>query len=210
MLARQALSERERCFGLVCVVKLVTFTEWDAGWLMHYEVGNECGLQITFYYSNTHTKMQIDGMQCWAAYLFDAVVNSHWFTPTWNAVKALLSSKPFPASSHRVSYSINRLRSQVTATPPTCEVSSVQRGKVRTCVVIKCLMLWTVGLKATHAYFLCSPLHLMLQLQFKITSTQACSYMHKLNLIGLRCVVKLCTLFYSHYQWLCRRNSGTN
>lgn len=40
------------------------------------EVGKEFGLQITFYYGNTHRKMQIDGKQYRAPYLFDVVVNS--------------------------------------------------------------------------------------------------------------------------------------
>lgn len=43
---------------------------------MHYMKSD--GVQITFYYSNTHTKMQMDGVQYRAPYLFDAAVNFPW------------------------------------------------------------------------------------------------------------------------------------
>lgn len=67
---------RDWC-GLVCVIKPLTFTQWDTGWLMHYEVRKEY-LQITFYCGNTHMGVQIDGVRHRAPYLFDAAVNSLW------------------------------------------------------------------------------------------------------------------------------------
>lgn len=35
---------------------LVTFTEWDSWWFMHYEVEKECCFQITFYYSGVYSQ----------------------------------------------------------------------------------------------------------------------------------------------------------
>lgn len=100
-------SECEWCSALVCVVKLVTFTEWDTGWFTRRSWGGVLLVNPLLLQQYTQRCTQYE-----APHLFDAVVNSSWFPCQGTQHIHLSFPSMSPHYSHMVRNIINRWKLQ--------------------------------------------------------------------------------------------------